>query len=126
MIHFDTGTYYSSLGTGGEVVRLLELGQGLDAIVAAFSARHPDSAAEVDQSIRAFVTELKSEGLFVSSQSGASATPPELALEATERFVAPVLVKHSELEDLLKLDPIHDVEPEAGWPLYGEQAPTET
>jgi hypothetical protein len=117
LIHFDTGQYYSSLGTGGEVIRLLECGYTVEQIVSAFDAHGP-SSAEVDAAVRTFVGELLREGLFVAEPEG-RADDAAPTLRGREPFVTPVLHKYVELEDLLKLDPIHDVDP-AGWPLRAE------
>jgi hypothetical protein len=117
LIHFDTGQYYSSLGTGGEIIRLLECGHTVDQIVSAFGSRGP-SPCEVEMAVRTFVGELVREELFVAGPGGPSdqAAP---TLRNGEPFAIPVLHKYVELEDLLKLDPIHDVDP-AGWPLRAE------
>ena len=58
--------------------------------------------------------ELLAEGLIVHHELGerAPADVPRSALE----FAPPRLEKYSDLEDLLVLDPIHDVD-EAGWPI---------
>jgi hypothetical protein len=118
LIHFDSGRYFSSLGSGSEVIRLLELGHTLEQIIEAFCMRYADatSAGEVGDGIRSFVEQLLDERLFIADPAGAPAQAVELAPELESGFVAPRLEKYSELDDLLKLDPIHDADP-AGWPL---------
>lgn len=115
LIDFDTGRYFSSLGTGSEVIRLLEVGHTLEQVAEAFSRRYPD-AAGVDEAIRSFVGELLDERLFVQNGARGLTEAAVVAGDLTDAFVAPELEKYSELDDLLKLDPIHDADP-AGWPL---------
>lgn len=119
LIHFDSGRYFSSLGSGSEIIRLLELGHGVDQITAAFGRHYGAGSDRIADAIRGFVDELLSENLFVASPSG-SAPGAEPVLHVGAEFEPPKLEKYSELEDLLKLDPIHDVDP-AGWPLREAQ-----
>lgn len=117
LIHFDSGRYFSSLGTGSEIIRLLELGHPVAAIASAFRSRFADGVVDVDGAIAGFVAELLNEELFVPD--GGAVPSAAVTIEVAE-FSAPKLEKYSELEDLLKLDPIHDVDP-AGWPLREAQ-----
>jgi hypothetical protein len=115
LIHFDSGRYFSSLGSGSEIIRLLELGHTVEQITAAFRRHYGDATEHIDDAIRSFVEELLLENLFLPSEHGGG-TSAELVLDVGAEFEPPKLEKYSELEDLLKLDPIHDVDP-AGWPL---------
>lgn len=120
LIHFDTGGYFSSLGSGGEIIRLLELGQTVEQTIALLSERYAFASAQIESSVRAFVDELVEEQLFVPGQGERAPAHVELRLDALD-FTPPKLEKYRELEDLLKLDPIHDVDP-AGWPLREAEA----
>lgn len=111
LIDFDHGRYFSSLGTGGEIIRLLDLGWSVEQIAAACETRQAGAA----QAVQAFVAELQQEQLFVPEADASQPLEGTLELQMAE-FTAPELQKYTELEDLLKLDPIHDVDP-AGWPL---------
>jgi len=47
--------------------------------------------------------------------------PVPLALRAAAKsFGIPEMLKYSDVEDLLKLDPVHEVEHESGWPTISE------
>ena len=118
LIRFDTGQYYSSLGTGGEIIQLLEAGYSVPQIVHALTS--PEAVCDdVAGAVQAFVAELVQEGLFVAANDGRTASSGASAPTTGTPFETPVLHKYTELEDLLKLDPIHDVDP-AGWPLRAE------
>jgi hypothetical protein len=72
-----------------------------------------------------FVAQLEQEGLVEASRSPADPVPvsalPRL-IEQKRPFVAPTLKKYSEIEDLLLLDPIHDVD-DSGWPNRSAENP---
>ena len=119
LIHFDSGRYFSSLGSGSEVIRPLELGHTVEQIAGAFRRHYAAGPEVMEQEIASFVEELVLENLFVSGAPGGT-TNAELVLDVAAEFQPPKLEKYSELEDLLKLDPIHDVNP-AGWPLREAQ-----
>lgn len=119
LIAFETGTYYSSRGAGGLIVEALQHGALLHEIVGAFAG--VTDTAEIHSQVLAFLAQLSVEGLM-------ECQAPELGVAATrggwrpmriELFDAPVLEKYTDLEDLLLLDPIHDVD-SAGWPVVRE------
>ena len=74
-----------------------------------------------------FLDELAQETLIVPGPTGESNTAPSRP-ETTEKdtevrpFQPPVLQKFRDMQDLLLMDPIHDVD-EAGWPVAGDQEP---
>jgi hypothetical protein len=120
VIHLERGSYFSLRDTAAELWALVEQGCAQETIVEALVSRYP---AAPDQEIASeagrFLDELRSEGLIVES-NGAPAPVPDLE-PATEEFRPPLLEKYTDLEDLIMLDPIHEVEPE-GWPAPREPA----
>ena len=102
IVHLGTGAYYSARGAGDIAWQLLAKG----ATASEIAARTGGDAA----AIAAFAGELLGEGLLrhrtrEPEQDGAVGAITE----------APVLEKYTDMQELLLLDPIHDVE-EAGWP----------
>jgi hypothetical protein len=71
---------------------------------------------EADRQILDFWAKLVDEGLIAEAQQG-NGSPPAVA--DTPRpalpWTPPTLSAYSDMADLFKLDPIHDVD-EAGWP----------
>lgn len=118
LIHFDSGRYYSADGSGGEILERVEHGQPVAAIVAALAARFAQAPAAVEPVVRAFIQELVDEELIVPTEAGdeTKAASMPTAPEAAGSYEPPRLRKYTELQDLLRLDPIHDVD-EAGWPI---------
>jgi len=113
LIHFDSGRYYAVEGSGADVIGWLEEGRSIDEVVDAWgeTGARRDAIAET---IERFVRTLLDEGLLVALADGA---PPTTARPtARAAFAPPSLATYTDLEDLLRLDPIHDVD-DAGWPI---------
>ncbi|TMI76502.1 MAG: PqqD family protein [Bacillati bacterium ANGP1] len=97
-------------------------------IVEGLTARYETSAGDIETAVTRFLDELQREGLIVPDQAdtdekerpGRTAAGPERPLP---RFETPVLHKYSDMQDLLLLDPIHDVD-DAGWPMLKSNADT--
>jgi hypothetical protein len=123
LIHFDSGRYYSADGSGGEILDALARGQPVDEIVGGLTARHGAPREAVAAAVARFVEELIAEELIVPAdgprQPGVQADFADavsFASGPTAGFETPRLRTYSELADLLRLDPIHDVDA-AGWPV---------
>jgi hypothetical protein len=114
VIHLERGSYFSLRGTAAEVWALVEEGCAEAQIPEALAARYPAAAhGEVAGEVAQFLADLREEGLVVDGD-GAPAAASELA-PAGSAFVPPRFEKYTDLQDLIMLDPIHEVEPE-GWP----------
>jgi len=121
LIHFDSGSYYSANPTGSIVLGLVTAGRSPDQIAAALRDRF--QAADVDMSavVVEFLAQATKEGLLVADDSSEPAPDPALRPFEVGAFEPPRLERFDDLQDLLMLDPIHDVDP-VGWPV---RAPTE-
>jgi hypothetical protein len=82
---------------------------------------------EIDNTVHSFISELMAEGLIVSGQETDKALSCDAGgvSQSDERtikieFKPPALNKYSDMQDLLLLDPIHDVDV-AGWPTIKPQ-----
>jgi hypothetical protein len=113
--NFVTGVYYSLLGSAAQVWEGLMAGQPLDRVSQELAAvgglDAPACAAAADK----LVSDLLAEGLIVADAApDAGVWSPAPALPG-ERYDLPVLERFTDMQDLLLLDPVHDVE-EMGWP----------
>ncbi len=114
-----SGVYFSLTGAGAEVWGMLVEPRSLAALGDALSARY--AAEGVHAAVEALVGELVAENLIVE-------TPDEgVALGAIEvsaaPWVVPRLEKFTDLQTLVLLDPIHDVDEDAGWPHTAAKGP---
>lgn len=109
LANLETGVYYSIRGNGIPVWQCVLAGQALDAIIQQVNeAYNRDLSVEV----RAFIHRLLEEELIVENSAVEPTSchpvwPKEWHLLALE--------KYDEMQNLLALDPIHEVD-ELGWP----------
>jgi hypothetical protein len=122
LIHLGTGTYYSLDGTGAEVWALASCGATREDVVVSMQARYQADPQELADSVTALVQEMVDEELLTVAD--ATASPIVVADEAAGEsaamsgavFDAPVLHKYTDMQEFMLVDPLHDVEADAGWP----------
>jgi hypothetical protein len=120
LINLESGSYFSIDNVGALVWEYVEKGLSGTQIVEAVAAQFEGDRAEIAAGIQRLFDTLQAEQLIVP-RDGASGTG-DVPLEnrvgdgvAKRPYEAPVLHKYTDMEDLLLLDPIHDVD-ESGWP----------
>ena len=118
IVHVVTGAYYSLAGSGAtiwsDLLRGLDHRAILDRIAPEGDARRETVAAELET----FVTKLRNEYLIEPQESAPSEVGASDA-EDSDRYpsyVTPSLQKYTDMEELLLIDPIHEVDP-GGWPV---------
>jgi hypothetical protein len=114
IVNLDIGTYYSLNPAATSVWQGLDDGASIEQIVRGLTEQSGAPIDEVDQSVRVFLEQLIQEELITGregSTEGAGVVPwPDGA-----SFEAPVLSRYTDMEELLLLDPVHDVGV-GGWP----------
>lgn len=122
IINLASGVYYSIEGSGAEVWDLLQQAPGLKAadIVAALEPHFDCSQAELEVSVLHFLDELREEGLIGDTERaaelGSGAGLPQMDGDGLRQaFREPALQKYTDMQDLVLLDPVHEVSDE-GWP----------
>lgn len=122
LVHMKSGNYYSLQGSAPMIWELIDRGTSLEDIGDRLVARHPDDAAEIRRSARDLVEELVAESLLVPLASAPTPSDKKPGpLDSDAPFVLPVLERYTDMQELLLLDPIHDVD-ETGWPRRKEQS----
>lgn len=119
IIHLTTGTYYSLQGSGAEVWDAIAGGASATEIAADLSARYGVASAEAEATVVSLLDDLQAEELVVASDATARETVAT-AEPASGPFVAPTLAKYTDMQDLVLLDPVHEVG-DAGWPEANQQ-----
>ena len=118
LIDLKTGTYYSLREAGAAIWQAIEQGAGEDEIEAELGLRYETSADQIRDAVRRLLDELEREGL-VRAEEGEADRPvrPTVSDNGSVRlpFEAPTLEKHTDMQDLILLDPVHEVGAE-GWP----------
>lgn len=117
IVNMNNGYYYSSENIGSVVWRMVEQGSTYGEIIAALAARYPGSSAEIERTTAQMIGELRDEGLIIGTEAGPGGVVPADAFAGLDDsgFMPPQLHKHKDMQDLLLVDPIHEVEA-TGWP----------
>ena len=119
--NLERGHYYSIEGSGAEIWRLLLAGLTVPEMAEHFSNHDPSNRETIASGIREFVDRLLEEGLIAPSENSEDELPAKnLPLARRTVFAPPVLQKYTDMEELLLLDPIHEVD-ETGWPNLKKQ-----
>jgi hypothetical protein len=106
LVHMGTGCYYALNAPATAIWALLQDGRSPGAIATSLSWE-PSAVA-------AFVEQLGAEELVEEAEADAGAAVVDAPPSASE----PVLQRFSDMQDLLMLDPIHDIDLDGdGWPV---------
>jgi hypothetical protein len=125
IINLETGNYYSVKGSGAHVWDVIQAGSAIstsmvvDAVAPAYDAPREELAPAIGD----FVGRLLAEGL-VTETADAAAAPSEGSVPTDgggRLFEAPRLEKYTDMQDLVLLDPVHEVD-EQGWPQQRPEA----
>jgi hypothetical protein len=118
IVNLESGRYYTMSEVGAGIWQLIRDGAAVDAIYAAVNRWYDGAPMEMKAAVGRFLDELQREGLAVPAAGDAAAPYDALAEDPVTQsrvFQAPSLQKYTDMEDLLLLDPIHEVDA-TGWP----------
>jgi len=116
IVDLRTGRYHAAQGVAATAWAALGRGADLGTIVREVSALHTPVPTDVDARISAFIDQLLAAELIVEvAGSAAAPTAESVRRVPPSPWNDPVLESHNDLEDLLLLDPVHDVGAD-GWP----------
>jgi hypothetical protein len=112
VINLRDGFYFSITNAGSDIWEALVAGHSISSIIENIAKRYNVPTAEIEESCKTLLSRLVSESLLV--QGSVTDQPGEFVCKQAE-YKAPVIEKFVDMEDILMLDPIHDVS-DAGWP----------
>jgi len=121
VINLETGNYYSLQGTGAEIWALIVKNATMEQMIETLSGRYHGPRAKIVNGLSQLLDELQREQLIVLSGSWVptewmnSAEVPTATSEDKPDFQFPELQKFTDMQELLLVDPIHEVDA-AGWP----------
>jgi Coenzyme PQQ synthesis protein D (PqqD) len=118
LIGLQTGCYYSLEGSGAEIWEGLAAGRTSEDVIAELERRYSADPDEISQAVSELVERLVEERLVRPGETNGGAPPRPRRFEGTgdrPSFERPVLHKFTDMQDLLLVDPVHDVG-DAGWP----------
>jgi hypothetical protein len=120
VINLSTGTYYSLQGTGAEVWEAIAGAATAAEVAGELAQRYGIEPGAAEQDVAAVVAELLSQELIVPSAATERVAAPSAVAPAGE-YVPPSLSVYTDMQDLVLLDPVHEVT-DAGWPEAKPQA----
>lgn len=125
IVNLKNGFYYSTDKNGCHVWNLIVGGCSYGEIVQFLSDCFPEQYDEISASTSSVIGDLLGENLIMHSAGSSGQTAAgNPSVEMGGKFTPPVLEKHEEMQDLLLVDPIHDVA-DTGWPNKKADDPAE-
>lgn len=122
IINLDTGNYYSLVDTGSLIWALVDKGASASEMQSLVQQSYHGNTTDIDRGVAELLVQLQQENLVVPVDGAPAVDAAELkqilpAGNGHEKpsFNPPQLNKYSDMQELLLLDPIHDVD-ETGWP----------
>jgi|SRR5665213_56239 len=118
VINLQTGSYYSLTGAAAAIWDALERGAAIAQIADTLAVHFTDCEGGLENVVDNFLNELRGESLIVPAENGepvVSAAASALQIKR-EKYARPALKKFTDMQELLLLDPIHEVDA-TGWPL---------
>jgi hypothetical protein len=117
-LNFESGHYYSFNPSASEIWQAVAAGAPLAAVAERVARRFAVDPAAIFAEVEAFVRRLENESLIRPAAAGAGAAVAADRATTTEPaalFASPAFEKFTDMEELLLLDPIHEVG-DTGWP----------
>jgi hypothetical protein len=114
IVNLDTGCYFSIDGAADAIWALAIGGLSRTEILSRGETAFIDDHNRVRIETEEFLTKLVEEELLEPTDDAPAGVqpPPD---EGSKIWVSPTLQKYTDMEEMLRLDPIHEVD-EMGWP----------
>jgi coenzyme PQQ synthesis protein D (PqqD) len=118
VVNLDTGNYYSLSGTGPAIWADLAGGFDIDEIATRIQCRYTGGTDAILTAVTAFADRLVGEKLLIGAGDPVVRAQKSLIEPAATMipFEPPLIENYEDMQDLLMLDPIHEVDT-AGWPV---------
>jgi len=113
VLSMSSGTYYNLSGTAADIWGLLAKGGRLSQFHALLESRYGAQPKMADD-VQNFVQTLEDDGLVIRAEDSSEELSGKFDA-AAQSWAPPELTAYEDLQDLLTIDPIHDVD-DSGWP----------
>jgi len=114
IVNLDTGTYFSLEGSAAALWPHAIAGLTLEEFVDRAGQIYPAAGPELRQDVEGFHEQLRAHSL-VRPVDAEPTTDVDVSPSSND-YAAPRMGVHADLQDILLLDPVHDVDA-AGWPV---------
>lgn len=120
IIDLDSGNYYSLQDAGADIWAGIQDGIQIEEIVDRLRMKYESDEGAIRSAAMALLNQLEDEALIKSDGAAAGTGTPFAPIPNAEpsdkiSFSAPVLHKYTDMQELLLVDPIHEVDA-SGWP----------
>ena len=120
VINLGSGRYYSLQETATTIWQHVNAGASVNEVVNQLTRMYDSGDLDLRPVVGGFMEQLLQEGLIrpagVDGMAAVAADADAEPVEPRQPFALPKLDIYDDLEDLLLLDPIHEVD-ESGWPV---------
>ena len=115
VVNFVTGKYFGMSGAGPYIWRMFEKPCNLEQVTELLKSGYAGITENQVKKLAAFVESLVKEGLLTDIDEPVEISS-NLPADRPGEYADPVLEIYDDLQELIVLDPIHDADPERGWP----------
>jgi Coenzyme PQQ synthesis protein D (PqqD) len=117
IVNLASGHYFSLQGTAVDVWEGVERGASAETIVLELEQRYDAADGEIEAAVRKLLDEFVAAELLVADGNDTGSAPAATQQDAGERapFVAPSFTTFTDMQDIILLDPVHEVDTR-GWP----------
>ena len=116
-INFETGAYFAMDGVAADVWAVLAVGATSEQLVDTIVVRYEVNATRARADLERLLDDFRKERLAVWSAGNGAPNSMDLPTPDVQRpYDPPSYESYDDLDDLLLLDPIHEVD-ESGWPV---------
>ena len=119
IVDLESGTYYALNESGTFIWDMLGAGSPVEAVADGLAAHYEIGLEDSRGAVESLTAELAERALIVPLADGEPDPPSPNGSQGTASrnggYVEPVLSSFTDMQELLLLDPVHEVD-EAGWP----------
>lgn len=119
IVNLNKGDYFSLVKTGADIWEKITKGISQGAILEEMIHSYKESPETLENAVNEFIAQLQQEELIaldLTEELQNSEIPTSISSIEKLEFELPTLQKYTDMEELLALDPIHEVDDAAGWP----------
>jgi hypothetical protein len=113
LINFETGTYFSLRGTAPEIWALIQSATTIDHIAERLRAKEPGARHAIEAMLAQLVAESCVTTRDIDEGDPGNGSEP---LADAKPFTPPVVQAFHDLQELIVVDPVHEVDATDGWP----------
>jgi hypothetical protein len=114
-IDLESGAYFALDDVAADCWSMLAAGASVEAVIEATAGNFDVASETVRSDVERFVNELLRVRLLRPVDGAPKPVAPPRAATPMGQYQAPAIERFDDLEELLALDPIHEVD-KAGWP----------